>query len=185
VLESLYKQIDKLKGGVEISCDGCGEIFKFYEFPFNSVKLCFNCWETKHDKTLHKKRLRKLEKVVEAKSLQKFGVNFNYDELIDEFDDYRIYNKLKNKKPKSQVKKSARIKTTKTQDVDFRRENDLTIIKSYLENQKVNDDPIKFWYRDDVEPREIYDYHIDDKYINVRSDEGYFIKFLIDKIRKI
>jgi len=105
--------------------------------------------------------------------------------LIDKIDDYQIYNKLKNKKLKSQVKKSARTKTTKTQNVDFKRETDLTVIKNYLENQKVNDDPIKFWYREDINPREIYDYNVDDKYINARSDKGYFIKFLIDRIRKI
>lgn len=45
--------------------------------------------------------------------------------------------------------------------------------------------PLKFWYRDDTKPREMYDYYIDEKYVQVRADKGYYIKFLTDRIRKI
>ncbi len=142
------------------------------------MKLCFDCWEIKHNKTLHNKRFRKLEKVIKAKSFQKFGVNFNYDKLIDEFDDYGIYNKLKNKKPKTEDIKS------KPKPIVCR-ENTLEEITSYLKLQEVKRRSIQFWYRDDAKPRIIDDYYLDERYINVRSDKGYFIKFLIDKIRRI
>lgn len=67
----------------------------------------------------------------------------------------------------------------------FQRENTLEEIVDYLKNQETKNQPLKFWYRSDNEPREMYDYFINKKYVNVRSDKGYFIKFLIDKIRKI
>ena len=51
--------------------------------------------------------------------------------------------------------------------------------------QETNNMTLKFWYRDDVNPREMNDYFIDKKYVQVKSDKGYFIKFLIDRIRKI
>jgi hypothetical protein len=58
-------------------------------------------------------------------------------------------------------------------------------IVAYLKNQEIKKQPLIFWYRDDNTPRKIYDYFVDKKYVNVRSDKGYYIKFLIDKIRKI
>ena len=48
-----------------------------------------------------------------------------------------------------------------------------------------NNAPLRFWYRSDIEPRNIRNYFINEKYLNVRSEKGYYIKFLIDKIRKI
>lgn len=68
---------------------------------------------------------------------------------------------------------------------NFKRENTLEEIIAYLKNQETNHMPLKFWYRDEIKSREMYDYFIDEKYVQVRSDEGYFIKFLIDRIRKI
>ncbi|MEX2410277.1 MAG: hypothetical protein WD607_02710 [Candidatus Paceibacterota bacterium] len=68
---------------------------------------------------------------------------------------------------------------------NFKRENTLEEIVGYLKNQERNNVPLKFWYRDDIEPREMHDYLIDEKYVRVRSDKGYYIKFLINKIRKI
>lgn len=68
---------------------------------------------------------------------------------------------------------------------NLQRENTLEEIVVYLKSQKENNMPLKFWYRNDTEPRETYDYFIDEKYVNVHSDKGYFIRFLINKIRKI
>jgi len=68
---------------------------------------------------------------------------------------------------------------------NIQRENTLEEIIAYLKDKKANNMPLKFWYRNDTKPREIYDYFIDEKYVNVRSDKGYFIKFLINKIRRI
>lgn len=76
---------------------------------------------------------------------------------------------------------SRKIKTKDT----FQRENTLEEIVAYLKNQEANNMSIKFWYRNDTKVREMHDYFVDDKYVQVRSDKGYYIKFLIDKIRKI
>ncbi len=67
----------------------------------------------------------------------------------------------------------------------FQRENTLEEIIDYLKKQETNNMPLKFWYRDDTQPREIYDYYVDEKYVQVRADKGYYIKFLIDRIRKM
>jgi DNA-directed RNA polymerase subunit RPC12/RpoP len=75
-------------------------------------------------------------------------------------------------------------KKLKTKDY-IQRENTLKEIVAYLKNQEIKKQPLIFWYRDDNKPRKIYDYFVDKKYVNVRSDKGYYIKFLIDKIRKI
>jgi len=61
----------------------------------------------------------------------------------------------------------------------------LETIKKYLHTQKQNNSPLTFYYRQDTSPRKVFDYFIDDRYVQVRSDKGYYIKFLIDKIRKI
>ncbi|NCD01165.1 IS1 family transposase [bacterium] len=68
---------------------------------------------------------------------------------------------------------------------NFKSESTLEEILNYLKKREKNNMPLKFWYRDDIKPREVYDYFIDDKYIQVKSGKGYYIKFLIDKIRKI
>jgi len=70
-------------------------------------------------------------------------------------------------------------------DTRFKRETDLEIIKQYLHTQKAKNAPVSFYYRQDTSPRKVSDYFIDDRYVQVRSDKGYYIKFLIDKIRKI
>ena len=75
-------------------------------------------------------------------------------------------------------------KKSKTKET-FKRENSLQEIIAYLQNQEINNKPLKFWYRDDIKPREMHDYFIDEKYVQARADKGYFIKFLIDRIRKI
>ena len=70
-------------------------------------------------------------------------------------------------------------------DSKFKRETDLETIKKYLHTQKQNNSPLTFYYRQDTSPRKVFNYFIDDRYVQVRSDKGYYIKFLIDKIRKI
>lgn len=41
------------------------------------------------------------------------------------------------------------------------------------------------YYREDSEPRIIRNYKLDDKYIHVKSDKGYYYKYLIEAIRRI
>jgi hypothetical protein len=67
----------------------------------------------------------------------------------------------------------------------FARETGLEEIKNYLRRQKAVNAPVVFYYRKDSSPRRIYNYYLDERYVYVRSDKGYYIKFLIDKIRKI
>lgn len=82
------------------ACDDCGKILDFYEFPFDSINLCFDCWERAHGKTLHDKDGRRMEKITNAKNWQTFGSDFNYDKL---FEKNRTYKYLKYFKPKKKV----------------------------------------------------------------------------------
>jgi hypothetical protein len=85
----------------------------------------------------------------------------------------------------NEVTRRKSVKPLKTEKL-FLRENTLEEIINYLKSTEANGMPLQFWYRDDIEPRNIYDdYFIDEKYVNVLSEKGYYIKFLIDKIRKI
>ncbi len=69
---------------------------------------------------------------------------------------------------------------------NFNRESSLESINSYLLKQFANSKPIKFYYRDDIAPREFSSFFIvDNKYIKVLGSKGYYITFLIDRIRKI
>ena len=76
-------------------------------------------------------------------------------------------------------------KGIKKESNGFYRETSLREIWEYLKLQEQFHTPITFCYRDDVKPRKIYDYYLDKKYINVKTEKGYYIKFLINKIRKI
>ncbi len=67
----------------------------------------------------------------------------------------------------------------------FNREQDLDYIKEYLTNQYKKRAPITFYYRQDNEPRHFGNYLLNDMYIQVKSSKGYYIKFLIDKIRRV
>jgi hypothetical protein len=68
---------------------------------------------------------------------------------------------------------------------DVERETPLSDIKNYLKTQERYRRPLEFYYREDISPRKIYSYYIDEKYIHVRAKSGRDIKFLIDKIRKL
>jgi hypothetical protein len=87
---------------------------------------------------------------------------------------------------KLRIKEAASVRTARKKKKDrFQRETSLEVIKSYLKNNEILKNPLVFFYREDTSPRVISDYYLDEKYINVKSTEGYYIKFLIDKIRKI
>ena len=68
---------------------------------------------------------------------------------------------------------------------NFTREFDVETIKTYIKNKKANNKPIVFYYRNDSFPRIFHEYFLDGKYIKVRTDEGYHLTFLIDKIKKL
>ncbi len=67
------------------------------------------------------------------------------------------------------------------------REMPIEKIRKYLKDKYLNIEPIEFYYRDDKKPRKIHsDYHVDNTYVHVHSDSrGHYIKFRIDRIRKI
>lgn len=83
------------------------------------------------------------------------------------------------------VKEERKGRQKRNIDTRFKRETDLETIKKYLHTQKQNNSPLTFYYRQDTSPRKVTDYFIDERYVQVRSDKGYYIKFLIEKIRKI
>ena len=83
------------------------------------------------------------------------------------------------------VKEERKGRQKRNIDTRFKREIDLETIKKYLRTQKQNNSPLTFYYRQDTSPRKVTDYFVDERYVQVRSDKGYYIKFLIEKIRKI
>ena len=76
-------------------------------------------------------------------------------------------------------------KQTTRKKKNFKREADIETIKAYLHKQEETNSPISFYYREDISPRKFYNYFIDDKYVQVWSNKGYYIKFLIERIRKL
>lgn len=127
-----------------------------------------------------------MTRIIDAQSIQEFGVNFDYEKLICEFDEHNIHGILSDRKLRKRPIKRDKLKPRRKQKRTlFNRENSVEEITEYLRNQKNNNFPIRFWYRDDISPRKVSNYFIDEKYIQVKSDKGYYIKFLIDKVRKI
>lgn len=94
---------------------------------------------------------------------------------------------LKKFRNKNRLKEApVRIKKKKKEEAPFYRETSLDTIHSYIKTQYSNSKPIRFYYRDDLSPREFNSFFItDNKYIKVLGNKGYYITFLIDKIRKI
>ncbi len=91
----------------------------------------------------------------------------------------------KHRLEKKHSNKVTKIKRKK-EEAPFYREVSLDSIHAYIKKQYANSKPIKFYYRDDVTPREFDSFFItDNKYIKVLGNKGYYITFLIDKIRKI
>jgi hypothetical protein len=84
-----------------------------------------------------------------------------------------VKNRVKRKKPSAKKKEI------------FSRENSIDEIRSYLIEQKALNKPIKIFYRDDLTSRTLHGFNIDGPYLKVRNKKGYYIKFLIDRIRKI
>ncbi len=75
--------------------------------------------------------------------------------------------------------------TETNRSTGFQREVPLAEIKLYLQKQANSNQTIIMYYREDSEPRIIRNCKLDDKYIYVKSDKGYYYKYLIDMIRKI
>jgi len=80
--------------------------------------------------------------------------------------------------------KSATTKNNANKEI-FSRESDVETIRKYLSEQEKKGNPISFYYRKDTTPRTFTNYFIDGIYVKVKSSKGYYIKFLIDKIRKV
>jgi hypothetical protein len=114
----------------------------------------------------------------------------NYDGVYQDYTSFQNELIIEDKKENKIIKN---LKTTLISDYKeaeikyiFKRENTLEEIISYLKNQKANNLPLKFWYRSDIRPREVDDYYVGEKYLQVKYKYNkYYIKFLIDKIRKI
>ena len=188
MLEKLYEQIDKLRDGNERVCDKCGEILKSKYFPYKFINLCLWCYEKNHNiilRTLRKKlRLTKFA-VSPNKILKGLVCPYCNEETIIK-DGFIYVCSTCNSEVNVKKKHIQNTQKTKIKKKDqFIRETATGKILTYLKNQKESNKPIEFYYRNDVKPRKIYDYFLDEKYINVRSEQGYYIKFLIDRIRKI
>ncbi len=198
----MHNQIDRLKEGDERACDNCGKIYEAIYFPYKSVNHCINCYENEHGAILHKHRQKISRKHFFTKTTvtqkrTRIDENSNYENKCPECNSEHYEKKgFRNQKQRYICKDCGRNWTSdgvvkkfvsrkpKTKDT-FQRENTLEEIVAYLKNQEKNNESLKFWYRDDTSPREMHDYFIDEKYVQVRADKEYYIKFLIDKIRKI
>ena len=75
--------------------------------------------------------------------------------------------------------------STRKSSLVYTREVELSVVQEYLKKQEKANKSIVFYYRDDKTPREFTNYHIDGRYVKVRSGKGYDISFLIERIRKI
>jgi len=190
-----------LKDGVERVCDGCGKIYKDIYFPYKSVNYCINCYEKKHGIVLHTYRksigvnyssviFPVVRKIIKEKDILNRGNscptcysnNFEKKGFRNGRQRY-ICKDCGRNWTSTEISSKGLFEGIKKHD--FERENTLKDIITYLKKQEIAKDPLIFWYRDDVTPRNVYDYHIDEKYVNVRSSKGFFMRFLIDKIRKI
>ena len=143
----------------------------------NGNKICKNCERTS-------KNYRKLKiKLKEIKCPACDSINYEKKGFRNEKQRYVCRDCGRNWTSNEAVGNFV-FRKPKTKDV-FQRENTLEEIVAYLKNQETKNMPLKFWYRDDTKPREMHDYFIDEKYVQVRADKGYYIKFLINRIRKI
>lgn len=94
--------------------------------------------------------------------------------------------KFRNKSRLEETPSKIKTQKKKKEEAPFYREVSLETIHSYIEKQYSSSKPIKFYYRDDVSPREFKDFFIaENKYIKAMGNKGYPITFLIDKIRKV
>ena len=156
-----------------------------------------DCYEREHHRVLHKFR-KKLKHYNNYTSKQKNKkVYKNIDDLRCPYcSSYRVEKKgIRNGKQTCYCETCGKNwtiglqlntnKATKKEVNVFYRETSLREIWEYLKLQETFHTPIIFYYRDDVEPRKIYHYYLDKNYINVKTEKGYFLKFLINRIRKI
>lgn len=85
----------------------------------------------------------------------------------------------------SYIESKIKISNTKNEE-DFIREDSIEDIKKYLNNKKNNNSPVSFYYKDKNSMDQYYNYYFDDKYLYVKSwYSKFYIKYLIDKIRKV
>lgn len=68
----------------------------------------------------------------------------------------------------------------------FIRENTIEEIRDYLKIKESNDSPVTIYYREKESMDIFYNYYFDDTYLHVKTwNSKYYIKYLIDKIRKV
>lgn len=69
---------------------------------------------------------------------------------------------------------------------EFERENTIEEIKDYLKIKESSNSPVSFYYRDKENTDTYNDYYFDDTYLHVKNwNSKYYIKYLIEKIRKV
>ena len=148
-----------MKEGGERACDNCGKIYKAIYFPYKFVNQCINCYEDEHGIVLHKHRRRivrksNTQKIIKFKQAKpKYGICSNCQSELLIIDETR-------EKVCSNCNKTAKFyQKIKSKRTYFQKESDLEQIINYLKLQERKHKPIRFWYRNDAEPRIIYDYY--------------------------
>jgi superfamily I DNA and/or RNA helicase/very-short-patch-repair endonuclease len=199
IVSDLHNQIDKLHNWDDRTCDNCLNIFSSNFFPYKTKNLCLNCYEKVNKKILHTFR----------NNLKNTNSNEYVENNITNSSDVCPYCNSKNiwskwyrwgtkrlvcrncskswsvpitayiKKPEN------KISYTKNEE-DFIREDSLEDIKKYLNNKKNNNLPVSFYYKNKNSIDEYNNYYFDDRYLYVKSwYSKFYIKYLIDKIRKV
>lgn len=198
IVSDLHNQIDKLHNWDDRTCDNCLNIFSSNFFPYKTKNLCLNCYEKVNKKTLHTFR----------SNLKKDNSNEYVENNITNSSDVCPYCNSKNIWSKwyrwdtkrlvcknctkswsvpmnSYIESKIKISNTKNEE-DFIREDSIENIKKYLNNNKNNNLPVSFYYKDKNSMDQYYNYYFDDKYLYVKSwYSKFYIKYLIDKIRKV
>ena len=207
IINDLHSQIDKLHNWDDRTCDNCLNIYPSAFFPYKTRNLCLNCYEKINNKTLHSFR-----QTVRQNWLSEYisSVNFirnNNDNITNvtsitecpycwstdiwskwyRWDTKRLVCKNCNKSWSVSLNSYIKPENEKIiKEDNFLSENSIEEIRNYLEMKKNNNLPVSFYYKDKKSMDQYYDYYFDDKYLHVKSwYSRYYIKYLIDKIRKV
>lgn len=200
-LQDLHNQIDKLQDWDERACSSCGKILEAKYFPYKTKQQCVNCYESENGKTLRtfRQRLNYYEK--NSQNWKNESSDNNISNLSSLNCPTCNSTNVKSKWYRNDKKRLlcgdcgrnwsvllanvVNNKVNKTEDT-FNRENTIEEIKDYLKVKESNHSPVSIYYREKNTMDTFDNYYFDDTYLHVKTwNSRYYIKYLIDKIRKV
>lgn len=200
-LNNLYEQIDKLHDWNDRVCTSCNKIFKSQYFPYKTKTQCVNCYEKENWKTLwtFRQRLRDYERNSDIDSPKVEKINFNNSSNETEQCPYCYSRNIQWKGYRNNKKRLLCNNCWKNWSVllkdivnniekpdTFERENTIEEIKKYLKVKESSWSSVSIYYREKNSMDTFDNYYFDDTYLYVKTwNSRYYIKYLIDKIRKV